>query len=86
MALQPDVIVMDTSMPQMNGIEATRKIHETLPHIHIVGFSTHDDENSERSMRQGGSTSVLHQERGGRSTAQLPTLAPLQRPEGAATN
>ena len=49
-ALQPDVIVMDVSMRQMNGIEATHEIHRTLPHIRIVGFSTHDDEDTERSL------------------------------------
>ena len=43
--LQPDIIVMDVSMPQMNGIEATREIHRALPHIQIVGLSTHDDDN-----------------------------------------
>jgi signal transduction histidine kinase/CheY-like chemotaxis protein len=53
-ALQPAVIVMDVSMPQMNGIEATREIHGAMPHIQIVGLSTHDDENSERSMREAG--------------------------------
>jgi DNA-binding NarL/FixJ family response regulator len=41
-------------MPQMNGIEATREIHGALPHIQIVGLSTHDDEISERSMREAG--------------------------------
>jgi DNA-binding NarL/FixJ family response regulator len=54
MALQPDVIVMDISMPRMNGIEATREIHGALPHVQIVGLSTHDDEISERSMREAG--------------------------------
>ena len=37
-ALKPDVIVMDVSLPQMNGIDATREIHRTLPHIQIVGY------------------------------------------------
>jgi two-component system response regulator DegU len=45
---------MDVSMPQMNGIEATREIHKALPHIKIVGLSTHDDEDIERSMREAG--------------------------------
>jgi DNA-binding NarL/FixJ family response regulator len=54
MALQPDVIVMDVSMRQMNGIEATHEIHRNLPHIRIVGLSTHDDENTALSMREAG--------------------------------
>src|SRR5215470_19598696 len=53
-SLQPDVIVMDVSMRQMNGIEATHEIRRTLPHIRIVGLSTHDDENTERLMREAG--------------------------------
>ena len=54
MALQPEVIVMDASMPLMNGIEATREIRGVLPHVQIVGLSTHDDEFIERSMREAG--------------------------------
>jgi PAS domain S-box-containing protein len=52
--LQPDVIVLDVSMPEMNGIEATREIHRTLPHIQIVGLSTYSDETTEHSMREAG--------------------------------
>jgi CheY-like chemotaxis protein len=64
MALQPAVIVMDVSMPQMNGIEATREIHGAMPHIKIVGLSTHDDENSERSMREAGAEAYFTKNEG----------------------
>jgi PAS domain S-box-containing protein len=53
-ALQPDVIVMDVSMLRMNGIEATREIQSILPQIRIVGLSSHDDETTERLMREAG--------------------------------
>jgi DNA-binding NarL/FixJ family response regulator len=62
--LQPDVIVMDVSMRQKNGIEATHEIHRTLPHIRIVGLSTHDDENTENSMREAGAEAYFTKNEG----------------------
>jgi DNA-binding NarL/FixJ family response regulator len=63
-ALQPDVIVMDVSMPQMNGIDAAREIHDNLQHIRIVGLSTHDDESTERLMHQAGAEAYFTKNQG----------------------
>jgi len=64
LALQPDVIIMDVSMPQMNGVEATRQIHGVLPHTLIVGLTTHDDEDTERAMLEAGAAAYFTKNEG----------------------
>src|SRR5215813_12999890 len=42
--LKPDVVVMDIGMPSLNGIEACRQIHNSLPQTQVVMLSMHSDE------------------------------------------
>ncbi len=39
--LKPEVVVMDIVMPELNGIEATRRITENCPEIQVIGLSVH---------------------------------------------
>ena len=44
--LMPDVILMDISMPVMNGLEATRRINAEMPYVKIVVLTASDEERS----------------------------------------
>jgi len=57
--LQPDVIVMDINMPDLNGIDATRQILAELPGAKIVAFSMHSDRQFVAEMFKAGVSGYL---------------------------
>jgi len=57
--LQPDVILMDLGMPGVGGIETTRRILRTSPHIAILVISMFEDEDSVFAALQAGARGYL---------------------------
>jgi len=67
--LRPDVIIMDISMPEMNGIEATRIICERLPTVKIIILSMHHTNEHIFRAIQAGARAYLLKESAGSSVA-----------------
>jgi DNA-binding NarL/FixJ family response regulator len=57
--LNPDIIVMDLSMPDLSGIDAMKRIHERRPEVPIVILTAHADEGVEREAREAGARGFL---------------------------
>ena len=57
--LRPDVVVMDVSMPHLNGIDATKKLREAFPEIKILALSGYEDRVYIRRMMEAGATGYV---------------------------
>ena len=54
-----DLVIMDLSMPDLDGIEAMRRIHESKPELPIVILTAHADPGIEREAREAGASGFL---------------------------
>jgi DNA-binding NarL/FixJ family response regulator len=81
----PDVVLMDLSMPGVNGLEATLQLKRRRPGIEVVMLSTTDDDDAIGSVLAGGASAFLHKSTPAADIVELlkkglpvPPAAPLQ--------
>jgi len=60
--LHPDVVIMDVSMPGLNGIESTRKIKAEMPEIKVIALSMHSNRRYVVDMLKSGASGYLLKE------------------------
>jgi len=61
-SLKPDVVLMDVTMPEMNGIEATRQIKSKLPNIRVLALSEHNKREFVIDMVKAGASGYMLKE------------------------
>lgn len=57
--LRPQAVVMDITMPNLNGIEATRQITKEVPDVKVLALSIHSDRRFVMEMLRAGATGYL---------------------------
>lgn len=56
---EPDIVVMDLSMPGMNGAQATMKLKQACPRIHVLALSMHEDTTYLRALLEAGASGYV---------------------------
>jgi DNA-binding NarL/FixJ family response regulator len=74
--LRPDLVVMDLTMPELNGLEATRQIREALPRTEVLMLTMHSGEELMREVLEAGARGfVLKSDAGKSLVAAIQALA-----------
>ena len=58
--LQPDIVIMDMSMPELNGLDAAVQIRRRLPRTEIIMFTAHETEDLVREVFEAGAKSFIY--------------------------
>jgi DNA-binding NarL/FixJ family response regulator len=58
-SLEPDVVVMDVTMPNLNGLEATRQIMKEMPDAKVLALSAYGDEAYVHQLTEAGASGYL---------------------------
>jgi DNA-binding NarL/FixJ family response regulator len=87
--LRPDIILLDLSMPRLNGLEALQRIKAARPEIKVIIVTAHSEDAYRRAAEEGGADAFLVKKTLG--TVLLPTIrrlggsvSPRTIPEGIA--
>jgi DNA-binding NarL/FixJ family response regulator len=65
LAIQPEVVLMDVTMPDLNGIDTTQILTQKAPHIKVIILSVHSDSEHVYRAFQAGATGYLLKESAG---------------------
>ncbi len=57
--LKPDIVVMDINMPELNGVEATRRLTEISPQTRVLALTMYEDEGMLREMIRAGAKGYI---------------------------
>jgi DNA-binding NarL/FixJ family response regulator len=58
-SLQPDVVILDITMPKMSGLDVARKIVHNIPRSRVLMFTMHDSETVEQAVRGSGAHGLV---------------------------
>lgn len=76
---RPDVVLMDVTMPRLDGVGATYRISAELPGVAVIGLSMHEGEHMSEAMRAAGAVAYLT--KGGASETLLATIRASAAPD-----
>lgn len=57
--LKPDILILDLNMPELNGLEVTRRVHKMCPGVEVLVLTVHDSEQIMRQVLEAGARGYM---------------------------